>query len=176
MIAWIKAHLALLKLVGVLVLCATCFCSGGYVVHDHMTAKFNAEKLEMQRDQSDAIQKKISENDATLNAQRDLHAKEIQRYENQHKKDTTTISRNRAAVAAGGLRLPKSACSGVAASTEATDAGQGDGANTDSFELPIGIAEGLYDLEERADREVSELENRLTMCQQFARDNGFAPQ
>jgi hypothetical protein len=164
-----------IKIFAGLGICVACAFGGGYVVNDHWEAKYNAEKLQMQEEQNAAIQQGISDNAAALADQRKTHKDEIQKYEERHDKDAAEIARNRAAVANGGLYLPRSACNQIAGETKATNAGQGNGADQAAFRLPTGIETGLLAIATRADTEASELENRLAMCQQFARDNGFAP-
>lgn len=127
-----------------------------------------------------AVAKALASNEVIRVKQEASHAKQVKDYEDYIALHMPKVAANRAAIVnAGGLRLPKTVCaaadgSAIARSTQAKNAGQGNGSSDDSFKLPSGIEEGLLNLATRADIEMTQLEAKLRMAQQFALDNGFA--
>lgn len=70
--------------------------------------------------------------------------------------------------AAGGLRIPASACGGAAPATQGASTGRPDEASAATVQLPERIESGLFALTKRAD----DLAEQLRALQGWVRDNG----
>jgi len=68
---------------------------------------------------------------------------------------------------AGGLRLPESACTGLAATPESNSAAKDN--DSSGYRLPERIENGLFDLARKADETVIQLRS----CQKWIKENGF---
>jgi hypothetical protein len=112
-----------------------------------------------------AIIKRNAEIERLRLSQEETNRKVVTDYEKQLK----TLSDRLASVKRDGLRMPKTICSGIAATTEATSAERDN--ETSDFRLPDGITERLYAYASRAE----EIKLQLGSCQKWIIENGFYP-
>lgn len=112
-----------------------------------------------------AIIKRNAEIERLKLSQEETNRKVVTDYEKQLK----TLSDRLASAKRDGLRVPKTICSGIAATTEATSAERDN--ETSGFRLPDGITERLYSYASRAE----EIKLQLGSCQKWIIENGFYP-
>lgn len=82
---------------------------------------------------------------------------------------TAAVAERAAANAAGGLRVPKSICDGIAATAEAASNGGRDAALAGAVRLPREIEENLWAIAIDAD----EVTEQARACQSWIRTHGF---
>ena len=112
-----------------------------------------------------AISKRNAEIERVKHEQKEINRKVVDDYENKLK----SLSDRLADARRIGLRMPKSACSGFAATPEATStAGNNE---TEYVRLPERIESGLFRIAERA----QEINIQLGACQSWIIQNGFYP-
>jgi hypothetical protein len=135
---------------------------------------FTNYKIAQAEANAKAIKDKEAENQRIKDKQDFDHAQEIAHYEKLLGDKNKEIDRNTAIVRNGGLWVNLPGCKPTTSTTtKADDSRSGNGATSTAFELPAAIEEGLYRLAEDDDREIAKLESKLSICQQFAIDNGF---
>lgn len=110
-----------------------------------------------------AINKRNAEIERLKHEQTEINRKVVTDYENKLK----SLSDRLADAKSIGLRMPKSACSGLAANTEAkSTAGNNE---TADFRLPEWLTNNLYEYAARAE----EIKLQLGACQSWIIQNGF---
>lgn len=112
-----------------------------------------------------AINKRNAEIERVKLEQTEINRKVVADYENKLK----SLSDRLADAKSIGLRVPKSACSGIAANTEATSTKPDN--ETEYIRLPERIESGLFRIAERA----QEINIQLSACQSWIIQNGFYP-
>lgn len=112
-----------------------------------------------------AISKRNAEIERVKLEQTEINRKVVSDYENQLK----SLSDRLADAKSIGLRVPKSACSGFAATPEATSTKPDN--ETEYVRLPERIESGLFRIAERA----QEVNIQLSACQNWIIQNGFYP-
>lgn len=112
-----------------------------------------------------AINKRNAEIERLKLSQEETNRKVVADYENQLK----TLSERLASAKRDGLRMPKSACAGFAATTEATSTEGTDGYET--VRLPERIESGLFGLAEKCEQ----VQIERNSLQKWLIDHGFYP-
>lgn len=110
-----------------------------------------------------AINKRNAEIERVKHEQTEINRKVVTDYENKLK----SLSDRLADAKSIGLRMPKSACSGFAATPEAASASGNN--ETEYVRLPERIESGLFRIAERA----QEINIQLSACQSWIIQNGF---
>ena len=110
-----------------------------------------------------AISKRNAEIERVKHEQTEINRKVVADYENKLK----SLSDRLADAKRIGLRVPKTSCSGIAATPEATSANRNN--ETEYVRLPERIEIGLFRIAERA----QEINIQLSACQSWIIQNGF---
>lgn len=111
---------------------------------------------------AEQIQRAHNFNNAKARKASEDHAKALSDLSSKYAADLAAIR------AAGGLRIPASACAGTAPANQGTSAGRPDEASAATVQLPERIESRLFAMTKRAD----ELAEQLRALQGWVKDNG----
>lgn len=136
---------------------------GANVKHHYKTKWQNEIHAEYKESERIAISKRNAEIERVKLDQAEINRKVVTDYENQLK----SLSDRLADAKRIGLRVPKSTCSGFAATSEA--ASNGGNNETEYIRLPERIESGLFRIAERA----QEINIQLGACQNWIKENGL---
>lgn len=131
--------------------------------HHYKTVWQNEIHEKYSKAESIAIAKRNTEIDRVKDDQSKIRTEVVNDYEKQIK----SLSDRLAVAKRDGLRLPKSACSGLAAATEATSPERNN--DPEYIRLPAGIEGGLFRIAEQAES----VKIQLAACQDWIVRNGF---
>ncbi len=112
-----------------------------------------------------AIDKRNAEIERLKIVHEEANRKVVTDYENQLK----ALSDRLASAKRDGLRMPKTVCNGIAATSEATSTERNN--ETSDFRLPEWLTNNLYAYANRAE----EIKIQLGSCQKWIIENGFYP-
>ena len=136
----------------------------GFSAKDHYKQKWQDEIHAEYAEQTRlAINKRNAEINRLKLSQEETNRKVVTDYEAHLK----TLSERLASAKRDGLRMPKTVCSGIAATSQATSTERDN--ETSDFRLPDGITERLYSYANRAE----EIKIQLSSCQKWIRENGL---
>lgn len=149
-------------IIAAIVLCVTALI--GFNVKHHYKTKWQDEiHAEYKEAERIAIVKRNAEIERVKHEQTEINRKVVADYENKIK----SLSDRLADAKRVGLRVPKSTCSGFAATPEATSTKSDN--ETEYVRLPERIEIGLFRIAERA----QEINIQLGACQSWIIQNGF---